>query len=495
MGKFIGIDNLTHVAEKLQPNIIMGPAYYNRDDLKRFGIKVITGVQFKDTAMILNRKGATSRRKVVNQPLDSNLGYLTERTLVAHIVWNKFTHNEDEFQETPIQIQGSAAFHYPQAEEIINQIGIEFNDDVYPNIWGGDEESEKPELAFFNGYHALIAQDIAEGNISIAAGNLIEMNALAAPAEEGDTAAWDEFVAWYDKWHPGLKRQNVRVIMSLEYGHYIADAYEQKHRSHSQAILNDDGTFKVREYPKLTFVPSDDFGRGTRIVATVDGNLEFGVNNESDGSFIGILKGDKDDLKNITFQVQGIYGCRILRVNAANFVTNGGSIENSYFSGDYQKDSFIAVPNDASLGTVSVSPAPVNGEYAEGTTLTLTATPGNGAKFVKWSGATTATDAQTSVVTKGQPEAAVAIFAEIIKALADEVEVLTTDTNVDIAKYFKAASDATVAFASGTTATATINSSTGVLTPVAAGETTITATATLGGNTYTATLKVKVVEA
>jgi len=412
MAKFIGIDNLTHVAERLQPNIIMGPAYYNAVDLKKFGIKVITGVQFKDTAMILNRKGATSRRKVVGQPLDSNLGYMTERTLVAHIVWNHFTHNEDEFQETPIQIQGSAAFHYPMTEEIINQIGIEFNDDVYPNIWNGDEELEatKPELAYFNGYHALLAQDIANGEVSAAKGNLIEMDTLTAPDEEGDSAAWDKFVEWYDKWHPGLKRQNVRVIMSLAYGHYIADAYEQKHRSHTSVILQDDGTFKVREYPKLTFVPSDDFGKGTRIIATTDGNLEFGVNSESDSSFISVRQGTDQDHKTVTFQVQGIYGCRILRINAANFVTNGGTIESTYFSGDYQKDSFTVASSDTTKGTVAISPAAVNGEYALGTTLTLTATAKTGYKFVKWTGATDATTAQASVVKKAGPEAAIAIF-------------------------------------------------------------------------------------
>lgn len=415
MAKFIGIDNLTHVAERLQPNIIMGPAYYNADDLKKFGIKVITGVQFKDTAMILNRKGATSRRKVVGQPLDSNLGYLTERTLVAHIVWNHFTHNEDEFQETPIQIQGSAAFHYPMAEEIINQIGIEFNDDVYPNIWNGDEglSATKPELAYFNGYHALLAQDIANGEVSTAKGNLIGMDTLTAPDEEGDSAAWDKFVDWYDKWHPGLKRQNVRVIMSLAYGHYIADAYEQKHRSHTSVILQDDGTFKVREYPKLTFVPSDDFGKGTRIIATTDGNLEFGVNSESDSSFISVRQGTDQDHKTVTFQVQGIYGCRILRVNAANFVTNGGTIESTYFSGDYQKDSFTVASSDETMGTVAISPAAENGEYALGTTLTLTATAKTGFKFVKWTGATDATTASASVVKKSGPEAAIAIFEAV----------------------------------------------------------------------------------
>lgn len=412
MAKFIGIDALKVVAERLQPNIIMGPAYYNAEELKKFGIKVITGVQFKDTAMVLNRKGATSRRKVVGQTLNSNLGYLAERTMVARIVWNKFTHNEDEFQEVPVQIQGSAAFHYPLTEEIINQVGIEFNDDVYPNIFGGDESlaATKPELAFFDGYNALLAKDIAAGEVAEGKGNLIPMNALAAPTKEGDSAAWDEFVKWYDKWHPGLKRQNVVVIMPLAYGHYIMDAYEQKHRSRAQVILQDDGTFKVREYPKLTFVPSDDFGQGTRIIATTVGNLEFGVNSEGDSSFVGVKQGTDNDQKDIVFQVQGIFGCRILRVNAANFVTNGGTITATYFSGDYQKDSFTVASNDATMGTVAISPAATDGEYAAGTTLTLTATPETGYKFVKWTGATNATTATASVVKKSGPEAAIAIF-------------------------------------------------------------------------------------
>ncbi len=62
------------------------------------------------------------------------------------------------------------------------------------------------------------------------------------------------------------------------------------------------------------------------------------------------------------------------------------------------------------MGSVTVSPAPTNGEYARGTTLTLTATANTGYKFVKWTGATDATTATASVVTNGTPQAAVAIF-------------------------------------------------------------------------------------
>ena len=411
---FIGIDNLTHVKDKLQANIIMGPAYYSADELKRMGVKVITGIEFKETATIFNRKGGTARRKVVGQPQSSNLGYLSERVLEAHIVWDFYRANEDDFQEKPVQLEinGSAAFHFPKAEDFINQIGIAFNDNIFPCLWHGDEGSSKPEMQLFNGWHALLSKDIADGVVSAAAGNLITMSALAPVSKEGDTASWDAFVAWYNQWHPALKRREVLVYMSVAYGNYIADAYEQKHRSHEavQYLPDANGNFKVREYPKLTFCPSDDYGTGTRVIATIPGNLELGVNSEGDQSFVSVRHGSDNDHKDISFQIQGIFGCRILRIEAPFFVTNGGVIQDKYWSGDYTKDSFTAVPNDATMGSVAVSPSPVNGEYAKGTTLTLTATAKTGYHFVTWAGATNATTATANVVTKGQPESAVAIF-------------------------------------------------------------------------------------
>ena len=226
---FIGIDNLTHVKDKLQTNIIMGPAYYSADELKRMAIKVITGVEFKDTATIFNRKGGTARRKVVGQSQNSTLGYMTERVLEAHIVWDHYTANEDDFQEKPVMItiNGSAQPSFPKTEEFIDQIGIAFNDNVFPCVWHGDENSDKPEMALFNGLHADLDKDIANGDVSEAAGNLIPCAVLDAPATEGDSSAWEEFVKWYNKWHPALKRRETIVYMSTAYGNHIADAYEQ----------------------------------------------------------------------------------------------------------------------------------------------------------------------------------------------------------------------------------------------------------------------------
>lgn len=407
---FIGIDNVKHVADQLQPNIIMGPAYFNKDELKRLGIKVITGVQFKNTAMVLNRKGGTSRRKVVGTPIESKIGYLTERVMTARIVWNRYRHNEDEFQEKPIQIEGSANFHYPLTEEMISAIGKTFSEDVYACLFFGDESSDNASLQLFDGYQTLLNKDIESGAVSTALGNLVPSKAIDKPVGEGDATPWNNWVEWYDQWSPALKRQNVLCYMSIENGHNIAAGYAQLNRGLDkvQYIPDANGNFKVAEYPKVTFVPSDDFGKGDRMFACPAGNLELGVNTEGAESFVAVQHGSDDDVKDIIFQIQGIYGCRILNVLPSNFVTNDGAIEDSIWQGDYTKDSYTAVPNDANLGEVSVSPAATEGEYAKGTTLTLTATAKAGATFKKWSNGKT--NATIQVVKGEGPEGIVAIF-------------------------------------------------------------------------------------
>lgn len=413
--KFIGIDNVVNIANQLEPNIIMGPAYFKKAELSRLAIKVITGVQFKKTAMVLSRKGGTSRRKKVGVHQESKIGYLMERELVAHIVWNRFRHNEDEFQEKPIAIAGSANFHYPLAEEFITEIGKEFSDDVYANLFFGDENSDDESLNYYNGFHTIINNDMAKGLISEANGNLIPCAVLDAPQSEGDSQAWDEFVKWHDKWPSVLQdADNVIVYLGVDYGNNISDAYEQKHRSLKSADFLDNGNFKIARYPNITFAPTAKWGNGTRMVATIPGNFELGVNSEGQESFVAVQHGSDEDVKDIIFQIQGIYGCRILDILKRSFVTNGGTIEAGNIErGDYEKDAVIAIPNDAALGSVAITngstPVESGTEVAKGVTLTLTATPKTGKQFVKWSNGSTANP--TSIVTTGDPIAIVGIFS------------------------------------------------------------------------------------
>lgn len=408
MAKFIGKDNLTHIAEKLAPSIILGPAYFAPEELNRLGIKTVTGVQFKDVRFVLNRKGGQTRRKVVGQEVNNQVGYIDERIMTCHLVWWHGTDNEDNYVEDPFPVEGTANFAYPFSEEALLAIGRNFSDDIFACLFFGDAESEDPSMALYDGFHTNINKDIENGLISEALKNLIPSDAVSKPSDAHDTSAWDIAQAWQLKWSPALKRQKVNWLLSPEDGLAIARAYANSSHGNEKVRYEANGNFTVPELPNVTFVPSAEYGNGGRWVVTLPGNLELGVNSNDSRVGISVKIGSDKDNKDIFWQIQTIMGTRVLQVAPHAFVMNDGSIQSDIWRGDYEKTSYSAVSNDTTLGTVSVSPDPTNGEYAAGTTLTLTATPKADAEFVKWSNG--ATTASITVVTKGRPEGIVAIF-------------------------------------------------------------------------------------
>ena len=95
--KFIGLENVQSVADKLSPNIVIGPAFYMKDELDRLGIKVETGVQYQLTKTVFAGKGGQTRRKEVGNVSEVKLGYLFTRKLQANICVHRIRCNEDDF--------------------------------------------------------------------------------------------------------------------------------------------------------------------------------------------------------------------------------------------------------------------------------------------------------------------------------------------------------------------------------------------------------------
>ena len=412
--KFIGLENVQSVANKLSPNIVFGPAYYMKDELDRLGIKVETGVQHQLTKTVFAGKGGQTRRKEVGNVKESKLGYLFSRKLTANICVHRIRCNEDDFKEKPgnITINGSAAMRFEKTEEFMTEQAKLFAQDVFNNIIGGDAASENEEMNLFDGLLTVMSVDINDGTVNQAANNLIPSGVFDAPQSEGDSAAYDNYVKWENSWSPALKKQNVNVYLVREDALAIADAFEQKHRSHQGAQWLDNGNFKLPGHSKRTFIPVDDY-KGTLAFATIEGNLLLGVNNESDDSFVNVVPEPSRDTKDLVMQIQGIFGFMLVDPTARAFVTNGGAAEMSFNSGDYTKDAVYVTANDATLGDVVIKKGQETiqsgTEVAKGTTLTLTATPKTGKQFVKWSNGQTA--ATINIVATGDPMAIVAVFS------------------------------------------------------------------------------------
>lgn len=400
MANMIKMDYLTHIAENFNSQAIMGAANYDPAELTRLGIQVISGVQFRDTQTVFNRKGGTTRRKKVGDKVANSIGYIEERPLTAQLAMNRFVDNQDNYIQKPYQVGGAAKFSYPLAELALKAIIATYNEDIFSNLFWGDEkyaeseDEDKKGMGLYNGINTNIAKDMASGRISIAHKNLIKVDAidLSGVDDETDVQAWNVFREFYRQWSPALKRQKVKVLISLELSTVLMDTYANKNRSiRTVKMLEDseEGNWSVPEYPLVTFVPSQDYGKGDRMMAYTANNLQYGVNSLDDRNVVSVKIGSDTDNLDVVWQIQSVQGTRVVNVNPSDFAISTGTLTpGDLWLGDYTKNTFF-VGFDETMGKVTVNAAQVkNGEskeYAAGTTLALVATAESGHKFVAWS--------------------------------------------------------------------------------------------------------------
>ena len=394
--EFIGIEALTTIAEKVGTQIFMGPAYVAPDLISRLKIKVISGVQYKQVETVLIRKGGITRRKVVGQPNVNNIGFLQSRPLIAKLSWTVVKGNTDQFVETNFGVHATG--DYPISTAQTEAIMKTYAEDLTANLFFGesdnDQVEEKKWLSLYDGFHKCIANDVDAGLISKEAGNLIECDAIEAPTSGTDTSAFDTYMEVYGKLHPALRQQpNIYCYCSIQTGINIADAYTNKKHGNMSVQYQGNGDWKVPETQNVTVVPTDAFGKGDLLVFTVAENFQYGVDSENNQTNVRVKVGSDEDLSDILFQIQSIQGTRLLNPTASCFAKTNGTIANALISGDYQKTKVVVTLPASGEGSVKVNGTaytePV--EFAENTTLTLTAE--NGSKtFKQWStGETTAT--------------------------------------------------------------------------------------------------------
>lgn len=422
MASMIKIDYLTHIAEKYNSRAIMGAANYDPKELSRLGVQVISGVQFKDTQTVFNRKGGGTRRKVVGESVNNSLGYIEERELVAQLSWFRASDNQDNYIQKPYKVGGAAKFSYPLAELAVQAIINSYAEDLFANLFWGDEKYAKSDdeskkvMGLYNGFNTNIAKDLASGRISFENKNYIKVPAidLTMVDDETDVQAWNVFREFYAQWSPALKRQKVKVLISLELSTILQDTYANKNRAIRTVNFDDgdaEGNWSVPEYPRVTFVPSQDYGKGDRMMAYIDGNLQYGVDSLNDKNQVSVQIGSDTDNLDVVWQIQSVQGTRVLNVNPSNFAMSNGTLNpGDTWLGDYTEVTYF-VGFDKEAGTVTINSQPADGTakvYPAGTTLTLKATAKSNYKFVGWTNGSTA--AEITITTLEVPGGITALF-------------------------------------------------------------------------------------
>ncbi len=409
---FIGLEALREVANKVGSQIVMGPAYIAPDLVQRMRIKIISGVQYKQTETLLVRKGGTTRRKTVGKPNTNSIGFLKERVLVAKLAWNQFKDNVDNYVETNFGTHANG--DYPLSTVATEAILKTYAEDLLSNLFFGDIENEnvagKEALSLYNGFHTDIAEDVAEGIISTVNKNLIECDSITAPADAHDSTPYDIVLEAYAKLSPALrKQQEILVYCDVLRGIYIAQGYSNKYHGNAKVNYKDDGTYTIPEMPRVTFVPEDAYGSGDRLIFTIPDNFQYGVDTEENKEHVLVKLGSDEDLKDVMFQIESIQGTRLLNPLASAFAMTNGTIIENVLGGDYQNSKLILTVSDTE-GSVTVNGEAYDAEveYAPNAPITLKATAKTGYKFVSWSNGKT--DAEINIVATGMPMAITAIF-------------------------------------------------------------------------------------
>lgn len=397
---FIGLDALQHVAEQVSKEILMGPGYTDAAEMDRLGIDVVSGIQFKRTFHVLLRKGGTTRRKDVHTKVDSEVGFLKERTLTVKLAWDHFTDNIDKYCETVFGTDAQG--QYPLSTEATTAVLTNYADNLTACLWNGDIDLDKgtestpahdQALALYDGFHTCVKHDIEDGLISEANGNLVPCDAIDAPANSDDTAPYDNFVAWQRKWDARLRKANTRVYMSEVTAYNIAAGYANKFHGNFKVDYEQGGNFKLPGLSRVTICPVADFGEGDRMYATIDKNFAYGVDTTNNQTYVGVKVGTDDDMRDIQFQIQSLQGAGIKNPFKYAFCMSDGNLASTeYVAGDFDNTNLVVTVVDTDGNAVTDGKVSVNGvdytkpvETSINQVLTLTATDGSTNKFSHWS--------------------------------------------------------------------------------------------------------------
>lgn len=410
MAYAIGIDKLQHVAEKVSKNVMLGPGYVDAEENDRMGVKMISGVQYKLVEHLFVRKGGITRRKVVGNVTETNIGYIEERELTAKLSVARIRFNADEFVETVFGVDANGDF--PLLAETMEALLITYAEDLAACKWYGDVTSEDPKLNLYSGWMTNINNEINSGKISAANLNLIAKSAISQPVDTDDTSAYDALEEWVMKLDPRL-RKKCKIYCDLKRGVYIARAYANKFKGNYKVDYTIGKSYTIPELAGVEIVPLDSIGTGDCLIATIDQNFMYAVDTENTRSYVDVKPEPSKDTRDFVAQIQSIQGANVRNILPYAFTISSGSfVKPADRQGDYS-ETLLVVNADGGTVTVNGDNYVAGTKYAEGVALTLVATAGTGKTFSAWvvNGQTFNT-ASIQLVPKGIYTVATAIFVD-----------------------------------------------------------------------------------
>lgn len=341
------LDQVKALTTQMQSEILESPAFLSAELLAKYGIRVITGIEFKDLQFAIKRIGGSTRAYKKGDSLDSNAAKVEERELAVKTVWNRYTSNIEDFREKePFHVDVNNRYVAPASETQIRIIGTEFQEDVLSNLFYGKRDSNNANkgLSLYDGLLQKLTAWKAEGHTipSVATG------AFSPVTEETKADNWEAFVEFVTKLPAPFKKAmrgtgaGIKVLCSATTKAYIVESYTRTFPSLKPEEV-DAISLKFLNLEKVTLTSCDLLGEGSMLMAVIDGTLDFGVDSLNSMNSVKVGE-DQNDFSNIIFEIKSSIGTRVIDESKVCF----NDQENTFTLSDYVGDE-VAAEDDITM--------------------------------------------------------------------------------------------------------------------------------------------------
>lgn len=341
------LDQVRSLTTQMQSEILESPAFLSAELLAKYGIRVITGIEFKDLQFAIKRIGGSTRAYKKGDSLTSTAGKVEEKELVVKTVWNRYVDNIEDYREKePFHVDANNRYVAPASETKIRIIGTEFQEDVLSNLFYGkrDTNNTYKGLSLYDGLLQKLTAWKAEGHTipSVATG------AFSPVTEETKADNWEAFVEFVTKLPAPFKKAmrgtgaGIKVLCSATTKAYIVESYTRTFPSLKPTEV-DAISLQFINLEKVTLTSCDLLGEGSMLMAVIDGTLDFGVDSLNSLNSVKVGE-DQSDFSNIIFEIKSSIGTRVIDESKVCF----NDQENTFTLSDYVGDE-VAAEDDITM--------------------------------------------------------------------------------------------------------------------------------------------------
>ena len=392
MAYAINLSQVQTVTEQTRVDLVARASMLNDKMLEDLHINVITDVENIDKALIFNDKGLLARQYKPGAVKKVQLGTFVENPAKVILA---VTHPQDNVQKyrekEPFHVNPDGTTNAEHTTFLTQKIATRHAQDVRANYFYGNEANAKlPEtkenqvklgLSLYDGIYTKIAQGITKGFINKEIGNLIETGDLMAMESD---VAYVAFKKAYNALNDDLRAaDDLLAYVSSELADHIIEGYMIMHPQLSPNTLVDG--WKFAQMKNLTLVTHTAMGKGSQIIFTTPGNLEYVCDIRPESQANITVERNSDDHNLFDYQIQTAQATRIYDYSPKTICVNEQvNTPNNVPAGDYIADVFTVESADDEKGTAEI----VSGTkdlYAEGDIISVKATAESGNVFAGWS--------------------------------------------------------------------------------------------------------------